>query len=386
MGTAALVTLLGAFRNSEMRWARIAFLTMLALYVVLLSNPNIPDLNSGLQGIRYTMVAISGLMLGIALPDRPGEPFAMIKVVSMLLLICALASLAVHLLAPGYESSLSRSADEATSVLGGQKRMQGLLSGPFHVSMLGCFLTLAGVWILQLRRPVGGLFLATGISLLLLSRVRTGLLTTGLGLLILLVIAIQQRPDSRLSLRSFWPHGRMTWAVVAACAAVLVGVAVFASGNSAVKGITDLPNDQRVESRLDLLDEANNLAWRSPITGWGPGSASTATRQDFVESGKEHSTPHNGALGILIEGGIAGLILFLLICGSTLLNLWRSSRPESQRRMTGIAAAAVIPLAGFWPVGDALAALPITLCLSLIVGIYLANGLAIVSRHGPSVE
>jgi hypothetical protein len=386
MGAATLVTLVGALRSTDMRVARIAFLAMLALYVGLLLNSNIPDLSSGLQGIRYTMVAISGLMLGLALPDRPGDQLGLIKVIAVLLLTSAIASLVVHLLAPGYESSLSRSADEATSVLGGQKRMQGLLSGPFHISILGSFLALAGAWILHLRRPVGGVFLAVGIALLLLSRVRTGLLTTGIGLLILLAIGFQQNPTSRFSLRSLWPRGKRTWAILALVVAALIGVVAFASDNSAVKGVVDLPNDQRVESRLDMLNEAVDLAWESPITGWGPGSSATATRLDFVEAGKVHVKPHNGALGIIIESGIIGLTLFCLLCGSTLLNLWRSSRLEKQKRMTGVAAAAVIPLVGFWSFGDALAALPITLCLGLIVGIYLANGFADERPQGANID
>jgi hypothetical protein len=56
MGAAAVVTVLGLARHSRMQVARIAFLLMLVLYVALLSKPNIPDLSSGLQGIRYTMV------------------------------------------------------------------------------------------------------------------------------------------------------------------------------------------------------------------------------------------------------------------------------------------------------------------------------------------
>jgi O-antigen ligase len=168
--------------------------------------------------------------------------------------------------------------------------------------------------------------------------------------------------------------------------AALIGVVAFASDNSAVKGVVDLPNDQRVESRLDMLNEAVDLAWESPITGWGPGSSATATRLDFVEAGKVHVKPHNGALGIIIESGIIGLTLFCLLCGSTLLNLWRSSRLEKQKRMTGVAAAAVIPLVGFWSFGDALAALPITLCLGLIVGIYLANGFADERPQGANID
>ncbi len=391
MAAATVVTILGLARRSRMLVARIAFLLMLALYVALLSKSNVPDMSSGLQGIRYTMVAISGLMLGLGLPDREGDPVGLIKVVSVLLLAGAAASLAVHALAPDYEESLSRSADVSTAMLGGEMRMQGLLSGPFHVSMLGSFLTLAGAWIIpQTRRrgawylAAGLTFLAIGIALLLLARVRTGMIVTVLGLLILLVIGIQQGPGFGQLLRSLKPSRLRDWLVATAVVIVLVGIGALASQNVAVQEVGHLPNDHRVDSRVDAIEASWDIVKESPLTGWGPGSASSGLKQEFVDAGKTYETPHNGALGLLIEGGIGALACFVVIFGTTLVNLFREFRRGRQKAATGLAVSAIVPVLGFWVVGDALAAIPISLCLCLITGIYLANGIALDQREEPA--
>lgn len=381
MAAATVVTALGLARHSRMQVARIAFLLMLALYTVLLANSNVPDPSTGMQGIRYTMVAISGLMLGLGLPDREGDRAGLIEVVSLLLLAGALASLAVHAFAPGYEESLKRSADATTATLGGVMRMQGLLSGPFHVSMLGSFLALAGAWILALGRrrvalaAVGAIFLATGVALLGLARVRTGMLVTALGLLLLLIVGIHQGPGFRGAIRSLKPEQARSWAFVSAGLIAFAGLGFLASQNVAVQKIGDLPNDHRVDSRLDAIGNSADLALDSPLSGWGPGSASSGLRQDFVDAGKLHETPHNGALGLLIEGGIGALACFLVIFGTAIVNLVRQIGQGRQRAKTGIAIASIVPVLGFWVVGDALAALPISLCLCLVTGVYLANGI-----------
>lgn len=391
MAAATVVTTLGLARGSRMQTARIAFLLMLALYVALLSSSNIPDLGTGLQGIRYTMVALSGLMLGLALPDREGSRYGLVGALSVLLLVGAAASLAVHALAPGYEESLSRSADIATSMLGGQMRMQGLLSGPFHVSMLGSFLTLSGAWILPQARRNGAWFLAAGlaflglgVALLLLARVRTGMIVTSLGLLVLLVAGIQQGPGFGQFFRVLRPRRLRDWAVAAVMVVALAGIVAVASQNVAVQEIGHLPHDHRVDSRVDAIEASWDIANESPLTGWGPGTASTGLRQEFVEADKTFEAPHNGALGLVIEAGLGALACFLAIVGSTVVNLFREFRGRRQKATIGIALAGIMPVLGFWVVGDALAALPISLCLCLITGIFLANGIALDRREETS--
>lgn len=194
LGAAALVTLFGLSRGAPMQIARIGFLAMLVLYTALLFHSNLPSLATGLEGVRYTMVSIGGLMLGLALPDlKGGRPVRLIPAITVLLLASAALSLAVHLFAPGVESSFDRTADITTATLGGEPRMQGLLSGPFHVAILGAFLTIAGLWVLMLRRPIGGLLLVIGGAVLLLAKVRTGLITALIGLIALVVLALYLR-------------------------------------------------------------------------------------------------------------------------------------------------------------------------------------------------
>jgi O-antigen ligase len=259
--------------------------------------------------------------------------------------------------------------------------------------MLGSFLALAGVWILpQFRRrgkwllAVGGTFFGVGIALLLLARVRTGMIVTGLGLIVLFVIGVQQGPGFAQFFRSFKPKRPRDWVFVGGAVLVLAGIIVIASQNVAVQEIGHLPHDHRVNSRVDAIEKSWDVAKESPVTGWGPGSASSGLRLEFVDAGKTFEAPHNGALGLVIEGGLGALLAFLAIFGTALVNIFREFRLGRQKPATGIAIAAIIPVLGFWVVGDALAALPVSLCLCLITGIYLANGIALDRREEPGGE
>lgn len=376
LGAAVAMTVLKLRSGEPMQLARIAFLAMMALYVALLAHSNLPSVTVGLQGIRYTMVSIAGLMLGLTLPD--GGRIRLIPAITLLLLASAALSLAVHLFFPGVESSFDRTADVSTSMLGGETRMQGLLSGPFHVAILGTFLTLAGAWTLALRRPIGALMITIGGAVLLLAKVRTGIITVALGLVVLIALAVHLR-RTRPELFG-WVHlGSWRSALVALLAVAVVGITIgaVAGDNVAVKQIKGLPTDHRVASRVDAIEDALDVSLDSPLTGWGPGASASGLKHDFWDADKVQINPHSGALGLTVEAGVGALICFLLIGGQAALALLRQLRRGAQAEAAGLAVAAALPIAAFWLIGDGLAALPITLALSLIVGVFLADGFAL---------
>lgn len=388
LGASVLAAVDGLRREQRFRIARIAFLLLFVLYAALLLHPNLPDLRTGLEGIRYTLVALAGLFVGLALPDREGRP-RMIPAITGVLLIGATVSLAVHLIDPSFEQSLKRSADIATGMLGGQIRMQGLLSGPFHAAMLGAFLTLSGVWCLIRRSLWGVPLLVIGELVLLLARVRTGLITVLLGLIVLAVLGWRMRnrdqPVSRpapinrlapiLTIPLLLAVGFGAGFVEGNGSANLVGESSSSgsSDNAAVSGLGSLPGDHRTGNRLKSMRSALDSTVNSPIIGRGPGSAASGLEAGFLDAGKVHEQPHDGPLGVAVEVGLVGLVAFLFLIGSVLANLTRALWAGRRPAEAGIASAAIFSLGFFFLTGDALGALPVSLSMLLLTGVYLAN-------------
>ncbi len=397
MAAAVVVTVLGLARQPHFRVARIAYLLMLALYVALLLHTNLPSVKVGMEGIRYAMVALSGLVLGLSLPDlRPqgqrSPTVRLIPGIAALMLAAAAASLVVHLFFPGAESSFDRAAETSTASLGGQPRMQGLLSGPFHVAMLGCFLTLGGAWQLLRRQPLGLVVLLIGETVLLLARVRSGLIATALGLIALFALAwFQRERDPRLAGLS--KSRLLTGFAILPVLMVLIGAVsgnidrsvndadgngqeTTSNGGGANSAITELQGisgDHRTKDRAKAIELAAELSLDSPLTGWGPGASASGLRTDFTDNGKTQVNPHSGVLVLTVDAGIGALAAFLAIIGSVGLGVWRELRRLRQPAAAGFALAAIAPLAVLWLLGDALAALPISLCLMLIIGVYAAG-------------
>ena len=253
---------------------------------------------------------------------------------------------------------------------------RGCFAGPFHVAMLGAFLAAAGTWTLFLKKPIGVLLIAAGLALLLLAKVRTGIIALIIALLLLAALAFFFRSAADSSpLKALKPTGVQGALGILAVVVGLAGVGVIASQNVAVQRIADLPQDQRADSRWTAITDSLELTGESPITGWGPGASASGLKFDFRDQGKEQATPHNGALGLTVEAGVGALACFLLIAGSAALGLFREIARRKQVWASGVATSAVAPIAVFWILGDGLAALPISMCLSMIVGVFIANGL-----------
>lgn len=383
---AVIATFLAVGENRPLRLARIGFLLLATVYLMLLLHPNLPSLKVGLEGIRYTLVAIAGLFLGLALPDRPGQ-VRLIPAITVLLLVGAAASLGVHLIFPGFEASLDRSAGIATGQIGGQVRMQGLLSGPFHISMAGAFLTLAGIWLL-IRQDLRGIpLLVVGESVLLLSRVRTGLLVTVLGVILLILVFLRQRrtePVFAAVTKQRWMATALAVPLLAITVGFAAGLAESGSntaasgetgrgGNSGIFELQSVATGHRTASRVTAMKAAAESVVDSPVVGWGPGAAASGLSADFAAADKTYEGPHNGPLGVVVETGILGFVCFLLALIPALTALARELLSGRQPAMAGVALAAALPLGFFFLFGDALGALPVSLCLALITGVYLSG-------------
>jgi O-antigen ligase len=282
-----------------------------------------------------------------------------LRLINLLLLGTAGVSLAVHYISPALELALvPRSAGIYTYMYGGAVRAQGILSGPFHLSMLGTYLLLAGLYeSLFLRRiVVPAAFALVGAACVLETEVRTGMVIalagTALYLVGILVILLR---------RSF------AYVFVLLAVALLVlsfGTWVaFGDAESLPKSVTSLATlgqDQRAVGRVETWRESVSLAIESPGLGWGTGSAGDTLGSLFTGNVR-HVTAHNVFLKYLVEGGVLAGALFVGLVVMLGYQLLRGPRPS---RAYGLMAFGV--LIGFGVTGASVEAIPVSPILAVI--------------------
>jgi hypothetical protein len=336
--------------RSERRGSTVVFVVTLiaALWMVLLANPNVPDLSTGFLGVRKTTFALVGIVLGCAVPALKRR--AVERFVVALLDVVLVVSLVVHFWFPDVEAGISRGADVYTGEFGGAARLQGILPGPFHVAIAAAFVVLWGLLRFRRDKPLAVLSLCVGSVGLSEAAVRTGWVAVVAGLLVLVVIA----PTLSSRIRRGATIAGIVLVLV--CAAPVIGV-----GNESLRSLTAGTSDSRFQSRLPTYAEGWRDFERSPIWGWGPGAAGD-TLEDRFGSNRVFVTPHSLALKVLVEGGLLGALLWLALG----VQLCRRIRFSAQQG--AVAAVALTTMGIFALTGSMIEALPVTFLLALLVG------------------
>jgi O-antigen ligase len=342
---------LKSFDNLEPSGAAIAALCVPLLWALLLFNSNVPDLHTGLLGLRKATLIFVGLALGLLWPRGTRQLAA--RVLPIMLLVAGVVNLIVYLLFPAFEQSFVRQGGVYTGLFHGIPRMQGIYSGPFHIALLGVFLGLYG-W----QRIIAGNvwrsapFIVVGLSLVYFSEVRSAYLVIFAGVVILGVFGGPVR-------RGKWTRIGGQLALVG-CGIALI-LSFGSSSDAALSSISNLGNEQRSLSRLTKWSEAGTLISESPIYGWGPGSGASVLDKSFENH--KYVTSHDSLLTYLVEGGIIGLALVLLTGILTVRsspNWLRTSHPG---------AIAAIALIGMSISNNIEEAAPICVVLAIIVGL-----------------
>ena len=314
---------LTSFYRGDAPGAAIASLCVPLLWAVLLLNKNVPDLHTGMLGLRKATLVFVGLALGLLWPLK-GRAQA-VRAIPWILLGAGVLNLVVHLGAPGIEQGFVRAADVYTSSFGGVHRMQGVYGGPFHIALLGVFLVLFGWQTMIAGARVRGLpFVVVGLLLTYFSEVRSAYLVIATGVILLGVFGRPAQPGK-------WMRIGAQLGLVA-CGAALV-FAFASPTDTALTSIGGLGHDQRALGRLQQWSMAGDLIVASPLYGWGPGSAGSTLDRKFVND--EHVTSHDSALTFLVEGGVIGLGLVILTAWLTL----RSARGWLRACHPGVVAA-----------------------------------------------
>ncbi|GGE99213.1 O-antigen ligase family protein [Mycetocola zhadangensis] len=327
---------------------------ILAFWALLVLHPNIPSLEVGILGFRKTVFCLAGVVAGAAIPRRliPAVELTAIKVLASAVAV----SIVVHQFAPGIEQSITRAAGEYTGVLGGEARLQGIFSGPFHAAT-ACLLVLVwGMARFGTHRRLAPLMLALGLLGMYLTLVRSAYIALGLAAVALVLAA----PSASKVFQ------RLAATILIGFAAILAIASWNADALSVVDSLTGFSTDNRFLGRFPGYAEGINLIIASPIYGWGSGSAGDTLQSHFAWSG-HHITSHNIALKVLVEGGLIGAVLWLGLVVSTF---------RGQRRgapSTGLAVGVVAVLLGMGITGASLETLPVSWFIFLFVGISLGT-------------
>jgi O-antigen ligase len=348
--------------------------TLLVLTAIIVSiaalemlNPNVPSLGVGLLGFRKSATFLLGIVIGVG---WRGSRMHALRLTWWCMFVAASVSLVAHLGLPSIEQSIPRSAGKYTALLGGEERMQGLLAGPFHVSMLGVFLFLSALapGVVIQRRSLRLVAATVGLACVYFAQVRTGLVALAIGALaMMLVTGSAQTWAKRLTLLS---------ALSVLGVVYINSLTEYASQFTAFRLLIEGGlEDTRFTGRFTSWSKGLDMIDRSPIFGFGSGSAGDTLGQYFAAG--EHVTSHNTFLKYAVEGGVIQGFLVASLC----IGLVLAVRPRQDRTRFGIAAGVTFLVFAF--VGAAPESIPVSFGLAVILGLC-AGRQATVQAHGAS--
>jgi O-antigen ligase len=337
--------------------SNVALLLLASVIVAIASlevlNPNVPSLEVGLVGFRKSATFVLGVVIGLG---WRGSRMRGLRLAWWCMFLVGALSLVVHLAFPSVEKLVSRGAGEYTSMLSGIERMQGMLAGPFHVSLLGAFLVVSALapGLVIRKGSLRAVAAAVGMGCVYFSQVRTGLVAVAVGTL---VMAITTGSAKR------WTNRILATAALLALAVIYINpLTEFVRLNTAVASLLDRGlQDRRFTGRFETWQTSIDLIDRSPFFGWGSGSAGDTLGVSFAAG--QHVTAHNVFLKYAVEGGVVQGLLFIALCVGLLLAV----RPRRDATRFGLAAA--VPLLVFGLLGSAVESLPVSLGLAVIWGL-----------------
>jgi O-antigen ligase len=324
---------------------------ILIFWAVLAVHPNVPSVEVGIIGFRKTVFCLAGVVAGAAI-DR--KLLAVVELTAVRVLAIAVAvSILVHQFAPGIEQSITRDANEYTGLLGGESRMQGIFSGPFHATTACLIIAVWGIARFGTYRRLGPALVALGLIGMYLTLVRTAYVALGLAIIAIIICA----PTA----------GKVVQRLAGTLLVGFFGVLLLSIWNPAVFDVVDsimgFSTDTRFLGRFPGYAEGIDLIASSPIFGWGAGSAGDTLDPYFT--GGHHITSHNIALKVLVEGGLIGAFLWVGLIVASL----RAQHRRSPN--TALAAGVVAVLLGMGITGSSLETLPLTWFIFLFVGMSL---------------
>ena len=258
-----------------------------------------------------------------------------------------------HLWLPAINAlSPKNDADVYTGLYGGEVRLQGLFAGPFHAALAGVFLI---GWALVRWRSSSILpkvALVVGAVGMYLTLVRTSYIAVAMIVAALVVFAS--------SFTSFLKRAAIVGSLgllALLFAEALGGEKVF----KIIESIGDFSTDGRFLNRLPEYERGLSMFSGSPLFGLGAGSAGDTLGPAFAAH--LHVTPHNLLLKILVEGGLIGMLLWVLL----IVAIWKGV--DTKTRTGQLAVVSILGIFGLGITGSAIEALPVTYLVFMVAGL-----------------
>lgn len=323
---------------------------IVAFWFLLMWHPNVPTPSVAIIGFRKSVLALSGVVLGCAIPRRYLS--ASNRQLAVIMGLAVALSVIAHMWIPALlKLSASNASDVYTSVFRGQARMHGVFIGPFHAALAASFLIIWGMINWNAKGPVAKILVLVGVVGLYLTLVRTAYVALlGAGILFLLL-------SDNVSTFS----RKILGLAVAALSVVLLSYLFNFDAFKIVRTIAEIDNDQRFLSRFNDYRAGIEYFLQSPLIGWGAGAAGDTLGHAF--GGNVHITSHNLAMKIIVEGGVIGAALWMAFVGTVVCSIDR----RTGQGKTALLCLALIFAMGL--TGSAIEALPVTYILMVYVGL-----------------
>ena len=276
--------------------------------------------------IRYEVVPL--LVLALVVATMP--PRRVIRTLLTIVVVLGLASLAMAIVLP--KGSAAPIVTEAAVTPDGFRRgaevaQVGFRGGFGHKNTLGIFMILGLCLLVPLLRGRGRLVV---ISLFLVTIVGTRSATVAGGLLSVLFVGFWIAAINRQRTR----RERQTLLVMAVSAGI-AGVLLVLGALPTLLNLYD--KDLTFSGRTFIWEESAHMISESPLGGYGLGGVwaderTAVTAELHRRIGFEAAHAHNSVLETLLELGVVGLVLTVLLIVQTLrLAFWCTRHPATVR-------------------------------------------------------
>jgi len=319
------------------RRENVPFLIFICAYlgigILQIANPNVPTLLAGLEGFRKTCLYISPALIGLYLGWSPRTATRFIRILAIAAVPLCLYGIKQVFSPSAFDLQIpeQNTAGDAVYNVFGAFRATSLFASPFALGFMGNVVVALGVFLasVRTRAPWVWIIVCSGVAAIVVSLTRVSILSG-------LVLAAVAPP---LILRA---HGWVVRAGAGLILVALVGMALSMTpvGDLIVRSL-DLRHldEDRAYLRFEGYDTALAELAKSPITGYGAGSAGDGLDSYFAGSVYLPAS-HNVLLKIGFELGLFGLLAFLLFCLSWVriaIHRYQAAAGREEKALIGLA-------------------------------------------------
>ncbi|MDF2056292.1 O-antigen ligase family protein [Priestia megaterium] len=306
------------------------------LSFVQMFNPNIPSFMAGFEGFRKTSFALLLFYLGALAFNDAKEARRFFVVLSLFSTPVLLYGIKQYLFLSNFDMLYigANDADIYTGMLFGKPRATSIFAGPFHFGMFGAVLAVVNLFLMDTAKRRGHkfwFFILLAISLFgcYSSLTRTNLVALFIALISYKILANIKRFVFVFPIISVILIFSMNYIIS-------VSDKLIYSTNGLLRmigTISNFSNDTRLQGRTHGWEVIQGLVKEHPIVAYGTGSAGDTLQNTYAF--QYHATSHNYFLKLLMETGVIGflliVILFIALIGLMLKKIFNETNKLNKR-------------------------------------------------------